>query len=318
MYKLLANDDTSFINTKFLVSCPSDTNDPKNNSGAVYLFDLENELIQEVIKGADFRGMDKTKSHYFISSTDKGIHQFDLNFNLIKTFSIEESRIANHPSISLDIHGFRILDNKYAIIVETAHDRIGIYNLTDFERVDEIKLFEYCQDVFDDNCVYAEERWGLDQHHINDICIYKHKLYISMFSLKNGWRKRLYEGIPLDGTVIEYDFKLKEITRVLNNDLQMPHSINFFNGYLHVCNSHDLSVLRESEKLIQFDGFTRGINFDGRYFFIGQSEMRHLEKIMTRKQRVSLDCGIHIYDSVSKASRFIQLPEKQVYDILII
>jgi hypothetical protein len=56
--------------------------------------------------------------------------------------------------------------------------------------------------------------------------------------------------------------------------------------------------------------------FDGCYYFIGQSRMRHWGT--HHEPNLSLDSGIHVLDPVERTTRFITLPSAQVYDIAIV
>ncbi|SFE85995.1 hypothetical protein SAMN04487969_10885 [Paenibacillus algorifonticola] len=87
---------------------------------------------------------------------------------------------------------------------------------------------------------------------------------------------------------------------------------------IHYCESLNLSLNKESEPVASQGGYTRGLDYDGRNFYIGQSEMRHLDRILSIVPNVNIDCGIHILDSIRRTNRFFPLPATQVYEILVL
>ena len=62
------------------------------------------------------------------------------------------------------------------------------------------------------------------------------------------------------------------------------------------------------------------IDFDGFYYFVGQSRNRNYSKNLGVSKNISIDAGIIIFDPVTKASRFLQLPPKisEIHSILLL
>jgi hypothetical protein len=82
--------------------------------------------------------------------------------------------------------------------------------------------------------------------------------------------------------------------------------LDSMNGHL----LQDMNVV-----LATFNGFMRGLEFNGKYCYIGQSQQRHVTRLRDRPN-TSIDCGIHILDLDSHVSRFEQLNDLQdIYQI---
>jgi hypothetical protein len=56
--------------------------------------------------------------------------------------------------------------------------------------------------------------------------------------------------------------------------------------------------------LVNFPGFIRGITYDGKYYYIAQSEHRYFDRLKGINKNIAINCGIHVYDDINKASRF--------------
>ena len=151
---------------------------------------------------------------------------------------------------------------------------------------------------------------------INDCLVFNDSLYVSMFSLTGN-----YQNDSFDGGVIEYDIATKEKVGPIVQNLWMPHNIQMINGALHVLNSLPGQLLTNNFQVIgEFPAFTRGLDHDGVYYYIGQSRNRNYSKNIGVSNNISIDAGIIVFDDQTKASRFLQLPSKlsEVHSILII
>ena len=106
----------------------------------------------------------KAYKNGYIALHDNGLKVFDKNFEIIKEIDIP----------NLDIHGldFDKTNIDYIYIVETAHNAVGIYNLSTKNKEEEFRLSES----------------KVDCHHINDILVRGEHIYLSMFSLRGGIR----------------------------------------------------------------------------------------------------------------------------------
>ncbi|MFX3632157.1 MAG: DUF4915 domain-containing protein [Candidatus Pristimantibacillus sp.] len=272
------------LQTKLLVSCPKDPTSP----GGLFVVDFAMKNISKILE-ADCRGIARCSNGFYIATNSNGILKLDDDLNIIQTYDVP----------ALDLHGMKLRDNNLLYVVETSHNAIGIYQTDPFERIDEIKISPYSD----------------DQNHINDIWLSNSSIYVSMFSLNGGWKDN--KG-SFDGVIAEYHLQTKELIKVHIENLQLPHSVTIIDNEILFCESLQLSLNKEHDTLATLGGYTRGLDFDGWNFYIGQSEMRHLSRILSIVPNVSIDCGIHIFDTVKRTNRFLQLPAKQVYEIMIL
>ena len=69
----------------------------------------------------------------------------------------------------------------------------------------------------------------------------------------------------------------------------------------------------------EFDGFVRGLAFDGRFYFIGQSEDMYMGRVFGTRKNIMLNAGFYLFDPETKASRFYpMLDNMNIHDILIL
>ena len=137
-----------------------------------------------------------------------------------------------------------------------------------------------------------------------------------MFSRTGNWQNDVF-----DGCILEFDIETKENLGPIKENLWMPHNIQMIDGSLHVLNSLTGELLANNFQVIgKFPAFTRGLDFDGIYYFIGQSRNRNYSKNIGVSKNISIDAGIIVFDEITKASRFLQLPPKisEIHSILLI
>jgi hypothetical protein len=145
---------------------------------------------------------------------------------------------------------------------------------------------------------------GEPSHHTNDNYSYGNSLYVSMFSSTGNWKNDVF-----DGCIAEFDIETGERLNDVYSGLYMPHNVKMFNGSLHVLDSLP-GHLRYNNMSVQgtFPAFTRGLDFKSGLYYIGQSKNRNYSKVMGVSNNISIDCGVIIFNSELKASRFIQFP----------
>ena len=101
----------------------------------------------------------------------------------------------------------------------------------------------------------------------------------------------------------------------------MPHNISFFEGSLTVLDSLRGSLRNNNAQEIGiFPGFTRGLDFDGSLYFIGQSRNRNFSKTFGTSKNISIDTSIIIFDPETKVSKSIFLPSNlsEIHSVLLI
>lgn len=278
------DDDISKLETRLLISCPREG----PGFGGFYELDLKTNAYRQLFE-CDGRGMTAIPGGILAGSLNDGWFKFDHDLNIIQRY----------PLPYHDQHGMEIGLDGTVYAVETARNRIGFYHLDPFERFDEIVI------SFED----------YDHNHVNDIKLDGDRMLVSMFSAHGAWRTN-WKNNAWDGAIVEYDLQSKKLRRLIAGALRMPHTVRIFNDRLHFCESFNLNVTVDSEILAQFTGYTRGLAFDGRFYYIGQSRMRHWGK--HKEPNLSADAGVHVMDTTNRLTRFIPVPTKQVYDIVIV
>ena len=60
-------------------------------------------------------------------------------------------------------------------------------------------------------------------------------------------------------------------------------------------------------KLTTTNGFARGLAYDGNFFYIGMTEHRYPEKLLTIRDKIDMDTGILVFDNKTKMSKFYEM-----------
>jgi hypothetical protein len=255
------------------------------NGGGLYQINLQNDRIEKYMEG-DLR--DICRDH-------KGYAVVD-NHSIF--FLDQQLKIYNRHILSddnLDLHGI-CYDNGFYYIVETYTNSIKIMS------ADTLKIEEQLNIKTDKE----------DLHHINDICVSQEGLYVSMISL-SGLPKSFWRDFQ-DGAIIELDKTNLQPKRIIKDYLSFPHSVKLFNDQIYFCESLKFNLSCVNGVIARFDGFTRGLEFDGTLFYVGQSVFR--STIPSNVDSVSIEAGIHVFDPVFKLKRFIKMPVQNIYAIL--
>ncbi|MGG1553514.1 DUF4915 domain-containing protein [Paenibacillus ferrarius] len=274
---------------KLLISCPEDRDINSTFSGTegLYVVDLGNKIISKLLT-ANCRGIVPYREYYYLA-TEKKILKLDSQFKIVEEHLVPHS----------DLHGIRLYNNSLLYIAETSNNSVGVYQLEPFQRINEIKVSPY----------------NFDFNHINDLWIQDDSLYVSMFSLDVEWKKL---EDTYDGIIIKYNIYDVTEFEIIRKGLKFPHTVKVIEDNLHFCDSLNLNLVRNNETLAQFNGFTRGLAFDGFNYYIGQSSMRHVSRLIKKFNNVSIDCGIHIFNPYTCISSFLLMPAKQIYEIIVI
>lgn len=263
---------------------------PKVNSptygGGVYKLVLhKDEYYHEKKISGNCYGLAKYNDNYITVDTEKGIVEFDNNFNIIREAKLPLGARAHGVTYSKE--------NKLFYVACSYRDSIIILN-NDFSLNDEIKIS------------FKRNRYKKASHHCNDCYLYKDSLYVSMFSLTGNWKLDRF-----DGGILEIDIKTKEIVGPVIQNLWMPHNITMINGGLTILESLPGNLLGNNFQVLgNFPAFSRGIAHDGNLYYIGQSRNRNFSKNLGLSKNISIDAGIIIFDDLTKVSRFLQLPTR--------
>ncbi|QGH36750.1 DUF4915 domain-containing protein [Gracilibacillus salitolerans] len=291
LYGLENDPDFEHINTRLLITCPSSGSD----QGGLFLLDFENNTFEKLYTGS-CSGMTIVNDRLFIASDDNELITMDQKFRVIQKKQYSK----------LDFHDISKFDDHVVLVVETATNTIGCYNTETLTRSGEIRFS-------------AEDK---DIHHINDIWLDGHTLYVSMFSPYGKW---YMNPMHKNGGIVAIDLTdfhpnqqlhINPENHVVVKDLYMPHTVMMHQNELAYCDSMSFRVIAGNTKPIQLSGFTRGLAITENTIFIGQSRMRHVLRIPHEFSNCCLDGGIYVYDPKYRISRFVPLPAQQVYQIL--
>lgn len=266
-----------------------------NQDGGLYIVSFKDGThSSEKILNIECRGIAKYKDYFIVVSTNE-ILILNEKLDVIQTKKISEM---------LDLHGVAIYKD-YAFIVETAKNSIGIYDLKkNIDRVDAIKLSPENHDT----C------------HINDIFIQNDKAYISMFSYTNesSFLSKMSKNNNTEGVILEYSLLDNTTVRIMQNNLFQPHSLKIYKEELYYCTSAKFLVQKNEEIIFKGLGYLRGLDIKNEIMFIGQSESRHVDRLLKEQNNILFDCGIYIHNMFSKMSSFIHVPSREIYQILVI
>jgi len=264
--------------------------------GGIYELTVDGDEWQhkKVISGNCY-GLIKFNNNYISVDTDIGIFEFDSEYKIVRSKKFPEGVRA---------HGVQY-SHKYELfyVVGSYYDGVLILD-AEFNIVDNIKLS------------YKKERYGTPKHHCNDCLVVEDSLFVSMFAMTGNWQNDIF-----DGGVVEYDTQSKEKIGSVAHNLWMPHNIQMINGSLHILNSLQGQLLTNNLQVVgEFPAFTRGLDYDGQYYYIGQSRNRNYSKNIGVSKNISIDAGIIVFDERTKASRFLQLPPKisEIHSILLL
>jgi hypothetical protein len=289
-------DDLENISTSMLFTSGSPKNsNPKFGGGIYKLSVCGDEWEHQKVFSGNCYGLIKFGKNYISVDTDLGIFEFDEDFNILRSKTLPKGIRAHGVQYSENLDCFCVVGSYF--------DGVIILN-SDFDVIDEISLS------------YKKTRYGTPKHHCNDCLIVGDSLYVSMFSKTGNWQNDVF-----DGCVMEYDLKTKSEVGPIVQNLWMPHNIQMINGSLHILNSLHGQLLTNNLQVIgEFPAFTRGLDYDGIYYFIGQSRNRNYSKNLGVSKNISIDAGIIVFDEITKASRFLQLPPKisEIHSIVLL
>lgn len=272
-----------------------EVDDPECGGGIYELIlDGHNWSYKKIYSGICY-GLIKFNDTYITVDDKKGVIQFDKNYNIIFSKQLEHATRG---------HGIDYSDvtNQF-YIVSSYRDSIIILD-DKFNQINEIPISNKFNAL------------GVPEHHCNDLCVVGNSLYISMFSYSGNYKRDIFDGV-----VLEVDLITNKILTPVITDLWMPHNISFLDGSLTVLDSLRGELKTNNARAIgRFPAFTRGLDFDGVYYYVGQSRNRNYSKNLGLSLNISIDTAIIVFDQVTKASRTIHLPQKlsEIHSILVI
>ncbi len=265
-------------------------------NGGLYVVNPAKDDIQKMYDGY-YAGLTKYNDGFMALKQPNNLYIFDKKLKVQEVLEVEDKSIKG-------LHDIKLSGDGFLYIISTHNNKIIVLDEKTLKKQREIIL----------------SKPGIDLHHINDLFITENSLLLSMFSVKGGWKGKPIE--QWDGGIVEFDRQTFNPKGIIIDHLKAPHSITMKNNSLYYCDSLNLNVskfdltTKQKEIVTRFNGFTRGLYFDNHILVVGQSEMRHLQRLNNRFPNVSLDGGFHLYDCKSHNRRFIKLPVSNPYSIV--
>ena len=270
-------------------------NNKKAGGGIYYLkLNKNNWYIKKILSGPCYSLINYNKGYAYTSS-EKGLVTCDRNFKTKKIFLIDPLFRAHGISFSKKFDCFFIacanLD-KVLMIEKNLKKIVYKFKISQLTNNDEIS-----------------------KYHCNDCFVHNNSLYVSVFSISGNYKHDSY-----DGGIIEFDIPSGKKIGVIKSNLTMPHNISLINDKFHILDSLNGNLLTNNFTVQgTFPGFSRGLDFNGKYYFIGQSRNRQFSKQRNIMNNVSSDTGVIIFDNDNKVSRFLNVNNEisEIHSILV-
>jgi len=284
------------LEKSFLITSGSPTQNKKFYGGGIYLVSLKGDSWNyKKIYNGNCYGIIKVENKIFSVDENAGIVEFNYKLKKIKTYHIENG---------LRPHGLTFCEiSQQFFLCCTDKDQIIVFD-KNFKIKDRILISEKII------------KNKIKNHHINDCIAIDGRLYISMFSISGNFNKEIY-----DGSILEIDIFDTDKRNIIKNNLWMPHNISYYENSIHVLNSFKGELLAYNLKVIgKFPAFARGLDYDGNYYYVGQSRNRNFSKLLGESYNISIDTGVTIFEPQKKLSRFLQLHPKlsEIHSVLLI
>jgi hypothetical protein len=268
----------------------------KNSSigGGIYLYDTESMETQKVISGS-FHQISRGIDCFYAIHHFEGVFILSSDLKEVDHFPLDKN---SKP------HGVTFCPNRNLIFAACSGlDKIAIYDASSFKKVDEIWMSDRIN------------KMETEQHHINDVCVLDDSLFVSMFSFSGYWTNNVF-----DGGIVEYSLEDFTKKHVLVRDLWMPHSVRILDGNLCFLDSMRGNFHLTDKKVSgHFPGFIRGLDTDGQYYYIGQSEARYFDRLEGLSNSILLNSGFYLFDDRTKATKFFSMSHlvRQVHDVCV-
>jgi hypothetical protein len=259
--------------------------------GGLYVYSLQKRTCKKVLAGV-FHQIVDTGQEYYVANEQSGISKISKQFELMETFGLEEGARC---------HGIAYCPKRNIVCLGcTSLDKVTAYDAATHKLVFTIEL------------TGKIKHSGKAEHWLNDLCIRDNYLYITMFSLSGSHLNGIY-----DGGIMQVDLEDLSKRYVLMHDLWMPHTVRFFDDQICFLDSMNGYFYRTTKNIIgEFDGFMRGLAFDGKYYYVGQSETRYFDRLKGIKKHIAMSAGFYLFDDETKAAKFFCTPNiRQVHDL---
>jgi hypothetical protein len=270
--------------------------------GGIYVCNTRENELEKKIPG-HFRQIVPVEENYFVVEyVEKRIYVLSKDLKKLDTLPLDpDNKHQEQPNGCGITYHPRL---KQIFVANAGSDTINIYDQKNFKLIDTIHFSE------------KYNLSGNGQHHINDICIVGDNLYVSYFSISGNWKR----GV-LDGGISEFNLnKLEKGHQQVVDGLWMPHSVEFFDGNLCYLDSMRGEFYIGNQKIAgKFHGFIRGLSFDGRFYYVGQSEDMYMGRLFGVSENIMVNAGLYLFDVTTKVSRFYSFPFiMNIHDLMIL
>ncbi len=291
-YKIV--DEVERVSSKVLLSCYDALSKSDNKGGGLYLYDIESMQLDKIFNGR-CHGMTKVNGGLaIVDDLIMGIRILDNDFNKKEKIELPEK---------VNLHGLAYDEKRNCIAVaQSGTDSICFYNLNDYKLHKEISISD------------KHSLTGIPQHHVNDIFVDGDSLYASMFSFTGNWKKGVW-----DGGVLEFNIETGKCYGPVVSGLWCPHSVTSIGGQLCYLDSMRGTLHNATwGHLAKLPGWARGLDSDGRFYYVGQSVHRHYDKLRGVADTIPINAGFYIVDAQTKVSKFYATPEIENIHALVV
>jgi len=276
--------DIRSFSKKVIFSSSDPVDDSKVKGGGIYIYDTLTMTYEKKVFGVT-QGFGKIDDKWYVVDDVIGIRIFNIDFS-VELERVELPKKSRPHGVSIDkINGL-------IYIAFSTMDAVGVFDVNKKKIINKINISE------------KFSLQGSASHHINDLCVFEDSLFVSMFSISGNWKKSVF-----DGGIIEYNLKSDRVVGPVVSNLWMPHSVKMIDGNLCYCDSMRGNFHITTHKVEStFNGFIRGLDYDGQFYIIGQSVHRYFDRMKGFSNNIALDTGFFIFDSDSKGCRFYSVP----------
>ena len=269
--------------------------------GGIYLCNTRTNELDKKATG-HFRQIVRVKDLYYVTEfVEKKVCVFDKSFKKLEEYQTDQTTDRSEKPNGCGLAYHESSDRIF--LANAGSDTINIYERQGFKHIQTLHF----SDRF--------RKYGDGQHHINDLCITENSLLVSCFSISGNWKRAV-----MDGGVVQFDLDdLDAGFTPLVKGLWMPHSVQYIDGQVCYLDSMRGDFWVGTQKIEgNFPGFARGLAYDDRFYYIGQSEDMYMSRLFGVKQNIMCNAGVYLFDIGNKVSRFFSFPFlMNVHDLLI-
>ena len=270
--------------------------------GGVFFANVSENKYEKKIDGQYRQFIKKEEYFYVVEYVKKELHVFDKDFKILEKYELDQTKDKKEKPSYCGITHSKIMNSFF--VTHPATDVISIYDEKNFKFLDKIIISTKSNEITGGQCC-----------HTNDITILENSLFVSYFSKSGLWRKGVY-----DGGVYEINLKKDNKKVEIINGLNQPHSPEIIDGNICVLDSVGKNLFIGTRKASTFPGFVRGLDNDGTYYYIGQSEDMYTSRSFGETKDITMcNAGIYQYDNEKKITRFLATPNiMNIHDILVL